>query len=143
MIYVCRKEHFNAAHKLYNPSWSEEKNKEIFGPCANHNWHGHNFELIVNVKGNPDPDTGFVIDLKRLSKLIRERVTEKLDHKNLNVDVDFMIGKMASTENLAIEIWKILSPAIREISNADLHCITLYETPRNYVEYYGESGVKS
>jgi 6-pyruvoyltetrahydropterin/6-carboxytetrahydropterin synthase len=138
MIYICRKEHFNAAHKLYNPAWTEEKNVEVFGPCANHNWHGHNFELIVTVKGNPDPDTGFVIDLKKLSKLIRERVTEKLDHKNLNVDVDFMLGKMASTENLAIEIWKILNPAISEISKAHLHCITLYETPRNYVEYFGE-----
>ncbi|MFL5730283.1 MAG: 6-pyruvoyl trahydropterin synthase family protein, partial [Cytophagaceae bacterium] len=102
MIYVCRKEHFNAAHKLYNPEWTEEKNREIFGPCANHNWHGHNYELIVTVKGVPDPETGFVIDLKKLSKLTRERVTEKLDHKNLNIDVDFMQGKMASTENLAI-----------------------------------------
>jgi 6-pyruvoyltetrahydropterin/6-carboxytetrahydropterin synthase len=138
MIYVCRKEHFNAAHKLYNPAWNEERNKEIFGPCANHNWHGHNYELIVTVKGNPDPDTGFVIDLKKLSMLIRERVTEKLDHKNLNIDVDFMLGKMASTENVAIEIWKILEPAIKEISKAQLHCVTLYETPRNYVEYYGE-----
>jgi 6-pyruvoyltetrahydropterin/6-carboxytetrahydropterin synthase len=138
MIYVCRKEHFNAAHKLYNPAWSDEKNLEVFGPCANANWHGHNFDLTVTVKGTPDPDTGFVIDLKKLSVLIREHVTEKLDHKNLNVDVDFMFGKMASTEILAMEIWKILAPLIISNSKAQLHCITLYETPRNYVEYYGE-----
>ena len=139
MIYVSRKEHFNAAHKLYNPTWSEEKNKEVFGPCENSNWHGHNFELIVTVKGTPDPDTGFVIDLKKLSKLIREKVIEKLDHKNLNLDVDFMFGKMASTETIAMEVWKILDPEIKAIAlNAKLHCLKLYETPRNYVEYYGE-----
>lgn len=140
MIYVSRKEHFNAAHKLYNPLWSPEKNKEVFGPCANENWHGHNFDLIITVKGNPDPDTGFVVDLKKLSSLIREEVTEKLDHKNLNLDVEFMSGKMASTENLVIEIWKILFPRIPEISqlNAQLHSVKLYETPRNYVEYFGE-----
>ncbi|TAH27742.1 MAG: 6-carboxytetrahydropterin synthase [Cytophagales bacterium] len=138
MIYICRKEHFNAAHKLYNPQWTEEKNIEVFGPCCNANWHGHNFELIVTVKGNPDPETGFVIDLKKLSKLIRANVIEKLDHKNLNVDVDFMLGKMASTEHLAIEIWKILDPLISAVSKAKLHCVTLYETPRNFVEYYGE-----
>ncbi len=139
MIYISRKEHFNAAHKLYNPKWSEEKNAEVFGPCANANWHGHNFELIVTVKGIPDAETGFVIDLKKLSKLIRAEVIEKLDHKNLNVDVDFMQGKMASTEILAMEIWKILSPKINAIApNAQLHRLKLYETPRNYVEYYGE-----
>lgn len=139
MIYVCRKEHFNAAHKLYNPKWTVEKNKEVFGPCANENWHGHNFELIVTVKGKPDPETGFVVDLKKLSKLIRSEVIEKLDHKNLNVDVDFMKDKLASTEILAMEIWKILAPAITTISATGiLYCITLYETPRNYIEYYGE-----
>lgn len=139
MIYVSRKEHFNAAHKLYNPSWSKEKNVEVFGPCANENWHGHNYDLIVTVKGTPDPETGFVIDLKKLSDLIRSEVTEKLDHKNLNLDVDFMIDKMASTENLAIEIWRILQPEISTISKfGKLHSIKLYETPRNYVEYFGE-----
>jgi 6-pyruvoyltetrahydropterin/6-carboxytetrahydropterin synthase len=140
MIYLSRKEHFNAAHKLYNPSWSDEKNTEVFGPCANANWHGHNFDLIVTVKGSPDPETGFVMDLKRLSQLIRIEVIEKVDHKNLNVDVDFMKGKMASTENLAMEMWKILAPKIKEASdsNAALHSIKLYETPRNYVEYFGE-----
>lgn len=137
MIYVSRQEHFNAAHKLYNPNWTKEKNQEVFGPCSNENWHGHNFELIVTVKGIPDTETGFVIDLKQLSKIIRAHVIEKLDHMNLNMDVDFMLGKMASTENLAIEIWKILAPLIKEISDAELHSVKLYETPRNFVEYLG------
>lgn len=139
MVYISRKEHFNAAHKLYNPKWSEEKNKEVFGPCANANWHGHNFELIVTVKGTPDPETGFVIDLKRLSNLIKELVIEKLDHKNLNLDVDFLEGKMASCEILVMEIWKILEPAVRQITSTGvLHGLKLYETPRNFVEYFGE-----
>ena len=138
MIFLSRQEHFNAAHKLYNPKWSKEKNEEVFGPCANENWHGHNFDLIVTVKGEPDPETGFVIDLKKLSSLIRREVIDKLDHKNLNLDVDFMKGKMASTENLAIEIWQILQISLPEISSsAQLHCVKLYETPRNFVEYYG------
>ena len=139
MIYVRRKEHFNAAHKLYNPAWTKEKNEQVFGPCANENWHGHNFELIITVKGNPDPETGFVIDLKKLSTLIRESVIEKVDHKNLNLDVDFLKGKMASCENIVFEFWKILLPGIQEIApGAALHSIRLYETPRNYVEYFGE-----
>jgi 6-pyruvoyltetrahydropterin/6-carboxytetrahydropterin synthase len=139
MIYVSRKEHFNAAHKLYNPTWSKEKNQEVFGPCANENWHGHNYELITTVAGNPDPETGFVIDLKKLSDLIKLEVLEKVDHKNLNLDVDFMKDKMASTENLAIELWKILEPKISSISKfGKLHSIRLYETPRNYVDYFGE-----
>lgn len=138
MVFVSRHEHFNAAHKLYNPEWSVEKNEQIFGPCANENWHGHNFELIVTVKGEPDPDTGFVVDLKKLSNLIKTEVTNKVDHKNLNIDVDFMKGKMASTENLAIEFWKILSSQLPTITDSGhLHRIKLYETPRNYVEYYG------
>lgn len=139
MVYVSRKEHFNAAHKLYNPAWSKEKNEEVFGPCANANWHGHNFELIVTVKGKPDPDTGFVVDLKKLSVLIRKEIVDKVDHKNLNMDVDFMTNKLASTENLVIEFWKILSPKLSSITKyGKLHSIKLYETPRNYVEYFGE-----
>jgi len=139
MVYVSRKEHFNAAHKLYNPSWTKEKNAEVFGPCANENWHGHNFDLIITVKGKPDPETGFVVDLKKLSILIRKEVTDKLDHKNLNLDVDFMQGKLASTENLAIEIWKILDAELSAITRyGKLHSVKLYETPRNYVEYFGE-----
>ena len=140
MIYVSRLEHFNAAHKLHNPNWSLAKNKEVFGPCANTNWHGHNYELIVTVKGKPDPDTVFVIDLKKLSTLIRTHIIEKVDHKNLNLDVAFMEDKLASTENLIVEFWKILEPSILDISdkNAKLHSLKLYETPRNYVEYFGE-----
>ncbi len=138
VLYVSRKEHFNAAHKLYNPSWSPEKNREVFGPCANENWHGHNFELIVTIKGTPDPETGFVVDLKKLSTMIRREVTDKLDHKNLNLDVEFMQGKLASCENLVVEIWNILErhlPAITAYGK--LYAVRLYETPRNYVEYFG------
>ncbi len=139
MLYISRKEHFNAAHKLYNPNWSKEKNMEVFGPCANDNWHGHNFDLIVTIKGTPDPETGFVVDLKKLSTLIRSEVIEKLDHKNINVDVDFMQGKMASCENLVVEIWKILQRSTPTITtHGKLYSIRLYETPRNYVEYFGE-----
>lgn len=139
MVHVCRKEHFNAAHKLWNPNWSEERNKEVFGPCANANWHGHNFELIVTVKGMPDPETGFVVDLKALSTMIRKEVIEKVDHKNLNVDVDFMQGKMASCEILVMEFWKILFPKVKGlVKDGGLYKLTLYETPRNFVEYYGE-----
>ncbi len=139
MVHVCRKEHFNAAHKLWNPNWSEEKNREVFGPCANSNWHGHNFELIVTVKGKPDPETGFVVDLKALSRVIKQEVIEKVDHKNLNMDVDFMQGKMASCEILIMEFWKILSPKVDDlVKEGGLYKLTLYETPRNFVEYYGE-----
>lgn len=138
MVFVSREEHFNAAHKLYNPNWSAEKNAEVFGPCANEYYHGHNFELIVTVKGEPDPETGFVIDLKVLSKLIKTLVVDKVDHRNLNIEVDFMQGKLASCEIFVAEIWKILDPAIREASpRAQLHKLKLYETPRNFVEYYG------
>ncbi|GHB78035.1 6-carboxy-5,6,7,8-tetrahydropterin synthase [Persicitalea jodogahamensis] len=139
MVYVTRKEHFNAAHRLHNPNWSDEKNREVFGPCANLNFHGHNFELIVTVKGTPAPDTGFVIDLKVLGDLIKQRIIDKVDHKNLNIDVDFMAGKMASCEIFVMEIWKLLAPAIAEKApNAQLHYIKLVETPKNFVEYYGE-----
>ncbi|MEO9482118.1 MAG: 6-carboxytetrahydropterin synthase [Ekhidna sp.] len=139
MVTVYRKEHFNAAHKLYNPNWSKEKNVEVFGPCANENWHGHNFELIVGVRGTPSLETGFVIDLKRLSNLIKKEILEKVDHKNLNLDVPFMNGKMASCENLILEFWNILEPKIVEIApDAKLHHLRLYETPRNFIDYYGE-----
>lgn len=135
MVYLTRLEHFNAAHKLYNPNWSREKNDEVFGMCANDNWHGHNFDLFVTVKGEPDADTGFLMDVKKLSQLIREHVIEKVDHRNLNMDVDFLKGKMCSTENLAIGIWNELKPHLP--SSVSLHCVKLYETPRIYVEYYG------
>ena len=131
MVYITRIEHFNAAHKLFNPNWTREKNEEVFGKCANENWHGHNFELYVTLKGEPDPDTGFVYDVKRLSIIVKEYVIDKLDHKNLNMDVDFMTGKLCSIENLVIGIWNQLEPHLpREVQ---LHCLKLYETPRIFV----------
>lgn len=135
MVYLTRIEHFNAAHKLFNPNWSQEKNEEVFGKCANANWHGHNFELFVTIKGNPDPDTGFIFDAKKLSKIINEHIIEKLDHRNLNEDVDFMQGKMCSIENLVMGIWKELEPHLP--SSVQLHCLKLIETPKIFVEYYG------
>jgi 6-pyruvoyltetrahydropterin/6-carboxytetrahydropterin synthase len=135
MIYLSRHEHFNAAHKLANPAWSDEKNVEVFGKCANANWHGHNYELIVTVKGEVDPGTGFLIDAKKLSTIIQSQVCEKLDHRNLNLDVDFMKGILPSTENLAIAIWSQLAPLLPE--GVQLHCVKLRETANIYVEYFG------
>lgn len=134
-FYLTRREHFNAAHKLYNPQWTSEQNDEVFGKCANENWHGHNFELFVTVKGAPDPDTGFIVDAKLLSKIIKEFVVDVLDHRNLNLDIPFMHGKICSIENLVFEIWGQLSPHMPE--GVQLHCIKLVETPRIYVEYFG------
>jgi 6-pyruvoyltetrahydropterin/6-carboxytetrahydropterin synthase len=136
LVYVTRRESFNAAHKLFRPDWSDEKNKEVFGKCANPNWHGHNYSLFVTVKGKVNPETGFVVNLKDLSALIKDKVTEKLDHKNLNVDVDFMKDALASTEVLAIKIWEQLASDIVK-TGCELHCIKLFETDNNYVEYYG------
>ena len=135
MVYITRIEHVKAAHKLYNPLWSRERNEEVFGKCANENWHGHNFELHVTLKGDPDPGTGFVFDVKKLSIIVQEHVIEKLDHKNLNVDVAFMKDKLCSIENLVIGIWEQLAPKLP--ANVALHALKLYETPRIYVEYYG------
>jgi 6-pyruvoyltetrahydropterin/6-carboxytetrahydropterin synthase len=135
MVYITRIEHFNAAHKLYNPGWSKEKNEEVFGKCANENWHGHNFELHISIKGIPDPETGFVFDVKKLSIIVKEQVIEKLDHKNLNEDVEFMKGKMCSIENLVMAIWEQLIPHLP--TGIQLHSLKLYETPRIFTEYFG------
>jgi 6-pyruvoyltetrahydropterin/6-carboxytetrahydropterin synthase len=135
MVYITRIEHFNAAHRLFNPGWTPERNEEVFGKCANENWHGHNFDLYVTIKGDPDPGTGFVYDVKKLSNIIKEHVTEQLDHKNLNVDVPFMAGKICSIENLVIAIWEQLAPNLP--GQVQLHCLKLYETPRIFVEYFG------
>jgi len=135
MVYLTRVEHFNAAHKLYNPAWTKERNDEVFGKCANENWHGHNFELFVTIKGVPDADTGFIMDAKWLSRIVREYVIEKLDHRNLNLDVDFMQGKMCSIENLVVGIWNELKPQLP--AGVELHCLRLVETPRIFVEYFG------
>jgi 6-pyruvoyltetrahydropterin/6-carboxytetrahydropterin synthase len=136
MVYLTRIEHFNAAHKLYNEAWSREQNETVFGKCANENWHGHNYELYVTIKGMPNDETGFLFDVKKLSGIINASVIEKLDHKNLNMDVDFMKGKMCSTENLSIAIWQQLTANLPE--GVLLHCVKLYETPRIFVEYFGE-----
>ena len=138
MVHVSRKEHFNAAHRLYNNAWSAEKNYEVFGACANENWHGHNFELIVTVAGNPDPETGFIIDLKKLGHLVREEIITRVDHKNLNVDVDFMHGKIPTIEVFIVEIWNILAPAIEKITPmGKLHKLLLTETKKQFAEYFG------
>lgn len=136
MLFITRKEHFNAAHKLYNNLWTEEKNAEVFGKCSNPNWHGHNYELYVTVKGSINKDTGFIVNLKELSSIIRVEICDKLDHKNLNLDVDFLQDVMTSTENVAIAIFDILSPKIESLG-AKLHSIKLCETENNYVEYFG------
>lgn len=135
MVYLTRQEHFNAAHKLYNPNWTKERNEAVFGVCANENWHGHNYDLFVTIKGIPDADTGFLFDVKVLSKIIKLHVIDQLDHKNLNMDVPFMKDKMCSTENLAMAIWQQIAPNLPE--SVSLHCVKLYETARIYVEYYG------
>lgn len=135
-VYITRREHFNAAHKLWREEWSDEKNEEVFGKCSNKNWHGHNFVIYVTVKGKPNPETGFVIDLKDLSKIVKDEVVEQLDHKNLNLDVPFMKGKLASTENLVIEIWEQIKDSIQK-AGGELAKIKLVETENNFVEYFG------
>jgi 6-pyruvoyltetrahydropterin/6-carboxytetrahydropterin synthase len=137
MIYITRRERFNSAHKLFREDWSEEKNLEIFGKCSNPNWHGHNYELFVTVKGEINPETGFVIDLKELKSIINSYVTSELDHKNINLDVSFMKGKMASTEVLAVTIFDRLKSHIEE-QGAKLHSVKLFETENNFVEYLGD-----
>lgn len=136
MIYITRRERFCAAHKLSRDDWTQEENESFFGKCSNPNWHGHNYELFVTIKGNINPDTGFVMDLKVLGDIVNEVVIEKVDHKNLNLDVDFMRGKMASTEVIAVEIFNQLKPHINK-DNVQLHCIKLFETENNFVEYFG------
>jgi 6-pyruvoyltetrahydropterin/6-carboxytetrahydropterin synthase len=131
-VKVSRKEHFNAAHRLYNKDWSDSKNEEVFGKCNNPNWHGHNYELIVSIEGEPDADTGFVYDMKKLSDLVRKYVIEKFDHKNLNLDVIEFQNMNPTAENIAIVIYDLL----RDKISAELDIkITLYETERNFVEY--------
>ena len=136
VVYVTRRERFNAAHKLWNDSWSKEKNLEVFGKCANPNWHGHNYELHVTVKGTPSADTGYCMDLKDLKDIVNDKVIEPLDHKNINLDVPFMAGKMSSTENIIIAIWEQLEGPISE-TGCTLHKLRLYETENNYADYYG------
>ena len=137
MVHLTRRETFNAAHKLWVEGWTEAENKAVFGKCANTNWHGHNYELFVTVKGQPDPQTGFVVDAKMLSTLIRTHVTEHLDHSNLNLDVAFIPkGLQPTTENLTVCIWHELVERLP--ANCQLHSIRLHETENIYAEYFGE-----
>ena len=135
MVYLTRKEHFNAAHRLSNPAWSEEENLRVFGKCANKNWHGHNYDLYVTVKGEPDPQMGWLMDAKVLGEIIEREVTIHLDHRNLNLDVDFLKNTLPSIENLVKVIWQRLEP---HIQTSCLHCVKLVETETIYAEYYGE-----
>ena len=135
-IYITRRETFNAAHRLRREDWSVTKNEEVFGKCSNKNWHGHNFELFVTVKGIPSQETGFVMNLKDLGEIIKQNVIEKIDHKNINLDVPFMKDKMASTENLAIGIWEEMENLIKA-KDGQLVKIKLVETENNFVEYFG------
>ncbi len=137
MVYIQRRETFSASHRLYNPSWTEERNFEIFGKCSNKRGHGHNFQLIVVVKGEVNPETGFVMNLADLKNLIRSNLIESVDHTSLNEDIDFLNGIIPSTENMAIAFWKILSPLIVD-HGAELHCVRIIETENNSVEYFGK-----
>ncbi len=136
MIYITRREKFSAAHRLHREDWDEQKNFDVFGKCSYPNWHGHNYVLYVTVKGELNPETGFVVNIKHLSKIIKENVIVKLDHRNLNLDVEFLKGKLASTENVAIGIWEQLEPIINELG-IQLHSIRVEETENNFVEYFG------
>lgn len=136
MIYLTRREQFSAAHRMFRPDWSDEKNFEVFGKCSNPNWHGHNYVLKVTVKGEISDDQGFVMNLEKLKKIIRERIIEKIDHRNINLDVDFMKDKIPTTENLVMAIWDQMKPTI-EKEGVSLHCIRIEETENNSVDYYG------
>jgi 6-pyruvoyltetrahydropterin/6-carboxytetrahydropterin synthase len=136
MMYVTRRECFNAAHRVYNPKWSDKKNNEVFGACANPNWHGHNYELFVTVKGNMNKDTGFVVDLRALSVLIKKQIIDKVDHKNFNMDVPFLKGQMSSTENIIVAFWEQLEKPIAKLG-CKLHSLKLQETENNVAEYFG------
>lgn len=137
-VTITRRARFNAAHKLWNEGWSEEKNFEVFGKCANHNWHGHNYEVFVTVRGTIDESTGYFMNFTELKALIQEYVEEPLDHKNLNLDVPWLVGKQTSVENLVIGIWEQLEPHLAK-SGCVLERVRLYETENNYADYYGES----
>ncbi|MBA9076769.1 6-pyruvoyl trahydropterin synthase family protein [Rufibacter quisquiliarum] len=133
-VTVCRKENFNAAHRLHNPLWTEEQNQQVFGLCNNPNFHGHNYELVVKLTGPVDPDTGYVYDMKKLSLLIKAEILDKFDHKNLNLDTEEFQHLNPTAENIAVVIWQRLRPHLAE--NLTLS-VTLFETERNFVEYHG------
>lgn len=136
MTYVTRREHFSAGHRLHNPAWDEERNRAVFGKCNNPTGHGHNYYLEVTVAGEIDPETGYVVDLKELKDVITEHVIRKVDHRNLNTDVDFLRGVNPTAENIAAGIWKQL---VDRIPQGRLYQVRLYETEKNIVDYRGES----
>jgi 6-pyruvoyltetrahydropterin/6-carboxytetrahydropterin synthase len=136
MIYLTRRERFSAAHRMFRQDWSDEKNREVFGNCSNPKWHGHNYILWVTVKGEAVEDHGFVMNTNVLKKIIQEKVIVKIDHRNINLEVDFMKGKIATTENLAIAIWNELKKPVEKVG-VQLHCIKIEETENNSIEYYG------
>jgi 6-pyruvoyltetrahydropterin/6-carboxytetrahydropterin synthase len=140
MVYVTRKANFSAAHRLFNPGFSDERNEQVFDKCNNVRGHGHNYELEVTVRGLPDPETGYVIDLKRLARIMDEHVVDHVDHKHLNFDVEFLRGIIPTAENIAVIFWRRLEPEIsREVGERGaLHSIRLYESANNFVDYYGE-----
>jgi 6-pyruvoyltetrahydropterin/6-carboxytetrahydropterin synthase len=134
-VYVTRRAQFSASHRLFNPAFSDERNEEVFDKCNNFHGHGHNYLLEVTVKGQPDPETGYVIDLKRLAKLMDREIIDHVDHKHLNFDVDFLRGVIPTAENIAVLFWQRLEP---KIDSGKLHSIRLYESENNFVEYFGE-----
>jgi len=134
-VSITRQVHFNAAHRLHNPAKSLAWNRRQYGPCTNPHWHGHNYVLEVTVRGEPDPVTGYIMDLGELKRILHRAIVDKCDHRNLNDEVDFLRGVIPSTENLVIAFWRELAPHIRP--PARLHCVRLYETPRNYAEFHG------
>lgn len=135
-VYLTRRERFNAAHRMFNPEWTDNKNLEIYGKCSNPNWHGHNYDLFVTVCGHINPETGYLINLKTLSRIIREDIIDLIDHKNMNIEVPFMKDKVASSEMLVVSIWEVLYPLL-EVEGVELYCVKLAETENNVVEYYG------
>ncbi len=137
MITIIRREHFSAAHRLFLPGLPDEENFEIFGKCSNPNWHGHNYILYVTITGEVDPKTGLIIHLRHVSKLIDEKILKKIDHKNLNLEVDFLQGKVPTSENIAIGIWNELKDDIQRLGGK-LHCIRLEQSENNIIEYFGE-----
>ncbi|MBW6501408.1 MAG: 6-carboxytetrahydropterin synthase [Bacteroidales bacterium] len=137
MIYLTRRERFSAAHRMYRPDWPDERNMEVFGKCSNPNWHGHNYVLYVTVRGEISEEEGFVMNLNTLKKIIQDRIIKKIDHKNINLEVGFMKGKIATTENIAVAIWEELKPFV-EKDRVFLHCVKIEETENNSIEYYGQ-----
>ncbi len=138
MLYITRKFHFSASHRVHNPNWSDEKNIEIYGKCANPNGHGHNYILEVTVAGENNPEIGFVMDLKELNDIVENELMSKVDHRNFNIDVDFMNGVNPTTENIVVKFWERLESKVNTAARK-LHSLKLFETEKNIVEYTGKT----